>query len=216
MATYSSPVLRQVGAAIRALLVLTVILGLAYPLAMTGIAQAVFAGQADGSLVRHDGRVVGSALIGQPFTGAHGNLLPEYFQPRPSASGYDPLASGASNLGPTNPVLVAQVRARRARVAGQDGIAPHAVAPDAVTASGSGLDPQISTQYAAQQVQRVARARGLDPARVRVLVRQNTQGRALGVLGEPAVNVLELNLALDRLGPASADARAPRLGHARR
>ena len=159
---------------------------------------------ADGWLVRHEGRVVGSALIGQQFTDADGQPLPQYFQPRPSASDYDPLASGASNLGPDSSELVAQVRARRTAVAEQDGVAPHAVAPDAVTASGSGLDPQISTMYAAQQVQRVARARGLDPARVRALVRQNTEARALGFLGEPAVNVLELNLALDRLSSPSA------------
>ena len=199
MATYGSPAVRQLGAAVRALLVLTVVLGLAYPLVMTGVAQAFLADKADGSLLRHDGRVVGSALIGQQFTGAHGRPLAQYFQPRPSASDYDPRASGASNLGPTNPVLVAQIRARRTAVARQDGIVPRAVAPDAVTASGSGLDPQISPQYAAQQVQRVARARGLDPGRVRALVRQNTQARALGFLGEPAVNVLVLNLALDRL-----------------
>jgi K+-transporting ATPase ATPase C chain len=199
MTTFTSPALRQVGAAVRALLVLTVVLGLAYPLLMTGIAQAFFPGQADGSLVRHDGRLVGSALIGQQFTGAHGRPLPRYFQPRPSASGYDPLASGASNLAPTSRELVAQVRARRTALSRQDGVAPGAVAPDAVTASGSGLDPQISPRYAAQQVQRVARARGVAPARVRALVRENTQGRGLGFLGEPAVNVLELNLALDRL-----------------
>jgi potassium-transporting ATPase KdpC subunit len=199
MATYSSPLLRQVGAAVRALAVLTAILGLAYPLLMTGIAQVVFPGQADGSLVHSEGRIVGSRLIGQQFADADGNPLPQYFQPRPSASDYDPLASGASNLGPDNQELVAEVQSRRSSVAEQNRLAPHAVAPDAVTASGSGLDPHISPAYAEQQVQRVADVRGLNPARVRALVQQHTQGRALGFLGEPVVDVLTLNLALDRL-----------------
>lgn len=199
MATHSSPALRQVGPAIRSFLALTVILGLAYPLLMTGLAQAVFVDRANGSLVHSDGGVVGSRLIGQRFTDADGAALPQYFQPRPSASDYDPLASGASNLGPDSPELAAEVQARRATVAGEDGVPLHTVAPDALLTSGSGLDPHISPQYTDQQAQRVADARGLSPARVRSLVREHTEGRSLGFLGEPTVNVLMLNLALDGL-----------------
>ena len=199
MTTHSSPALRQVGAAIRSFLVLTVILGLAYPLLMTGLAQAVFADRANGSLVQGGGGVVGSRLIGQRFTDADGAALPQYFQPRPSASDYDPLASGASNLGPDSPELAAEVRSRRSTVADEDGVPGRVVAPDALMASGSGLDPHISPQYADQQVQRVADARGLSPARVRSLVLEHTEGRSLGFLGEPTVNVLMLNLALDGL-----------------
>jgi potassium-transporting ATPase KdpC subunit len=196
---HTSPALRQVGAAIRAFLVLTAILGVAYPLLMTGISQVVFADRADGSLVHSDGQVVGSRLIGQRFTDADGAELSQYFQPRPSASDYDPLASGASNLGPDSPELVAEVQSRRSTVAEQNGLPGRKVAPDALMASGSGLDPHISPLYADQQAERVADARGLSLPRVRSLVRQHTEGRALGFLGEPAVNVLTLNLALDGL-----------------
>jgi K+-transporting ATPase ATPase C chain len=179
------------------LLVLTALVGLAYPLALTGFAQVAFPGRADGSLVEQDGEVVGSKLIGQSFDGE-----PQYFQSRPSAAGdgYDPLASSASNLGPENPDLVAAIEERRAAAAALDGIAPSDVAPDALLASGSGLDAYISPTYAAQQVDRVARQRGVDPATVRGLVEKYTAGRMLGFLGEPGVNVLLLNLALDRLG----------------
>lgn len=189
--------LAQLGAAARVLAVLTVLLGLAYPLALTGIAQVVVPGRADGSLVERDGTVVGSSLIGQSYAGDAA-----YFQSRPSAAGdgYDPLASSASNLSPANPAFVAEVRKRIAAVAAFDGVAPEDVAPDAVLASGSGLDPHISPAYAAQQVTRVARTRDLPPARVRDLVEEHTSGRTLGVLGEPRVDVLGLNLALDRLG----------------
>jgi potassium-transporting ATPase KdpC subunit len=195
--------LGQVLAALRALLVLTVLLGLAYPLAVTGIGQLAFNRQADGSLVTSAGRTVGSSLLGQNFTDADGNPLPQWFQPRPSAAGqtgYDPTASSASNLGPTNPDLVKAIADRRAQVAGFNGVAPQRVPADAVTASGSGLDPQISPAYAAIQVDRVARARGLDPAAVGRLVKQHTEGRVLGFLGEPRVNIVDLNLALQRLG----------------
>jgi potassium-transporting ATPase KdpC subunit len=189
-------------AAVRALLVLTVLLGLAYPLAVTGIGQVAFGDQADGSAVSSVGHPVGSSLLGQSFTDAAGNPLPQWFQPRPSAAGragYDPTASGASNLGPTNPDLVTLIERRRAQLAQFNGVPPSRVPADAVTASGSGLDPQISPAYATLQVNRVARARGLDPAVVRRLVDRHTQGRTLGFLGEPRVNVLELNLALARL-----------------
>lgn len=196
--------LTQSVAAVRALLVLTVLLGLAYPLAVTGFAQVATPGRADGALVERDGTVVGSRLIGQSFEGRD-----EYFASRPSAAGdgYDPLASSASNLSPANPDFVTTVRERIAAVAARDGVDPADVAPDAVLASGSGLDPHISPAYAEQQVARVARARGLEPAQVRRLVEENTAGRSLGFLGEPRVNVLELNLALDRLAPAPGAGR---------
>lgn len=185
---------------LRAMLVLTVILGVGYPLVVTGLGR-LMPGRADGSLVTGaDGAVVGSSLIGQSFTDADGHPLPQYFQSRPSAagSGYDGAASSGSNLGPENPDLVAAIAARRAAVAALEGVAESAVPADAVTASGSGLDPQISPAYAELQVPRVARERGLPEAEVRALVAGATTGRALGVLGEPGVDVLELNLALDR------------------
>jgi potassium-transporting ATPase KdpC subunit len=192
---------RQHLVALRALLALTVVVGLAYPLVVTGIAQTIFGRQADGSLLRRNGVVAGSSLIGQNFTDERGNPLPQWFQPRPSAAGdgYDPTSTGASNLGPNNPKLLKAVLERRAQVAEFNGVDPAAVPPDALTASGSGLDPHISPAYARLQVDRVARARGLDPARVRELVSDHTQGRILGFLGEPRVNVVELNLALAKL-----------------
>ncbi|WP_327289454.1 potassium-transporting ATPase subunit KdpC [Streptomyces sp. NBC_01198] len=193
--------------ALRMLLVLSVITGVLYPLAVTGIAQAAFGHQANGSLVHHGGRVVGSSLIGQNFdlpkknpadAGEAPRPDPRYFQPRPSAGSYDPLASGASNLGPNNPDLIQAVAQRRKDVAAFDGVDPEDVPPDALTASGSGLDPDISTAYAYEQVDRVARARGLSPAAVRKLVAHRTHGRALGFLGQKHVNVLDLNVDLDR------------------
>ena len=192
----AQPVARQLLPALRILLVLTALLGLAYPLVLTGFAQVAFPGRADGSLVNQDGTVVGSKLIGQSFDGE-----PQYFQSRPSAAGdgYDPLASSASNLGPENPDLVAAIEERRAAAAALDGTDPADVAPDALLGSGSGLDAYISPTYAAQQVDRVARERHLDPATLRSLVDKYTAGRVLGFLGEPGVNVLLLNLALDRL-----------------
>ncbi len=194
--------LRQHWAALRVLLVLTVVLGVLYPMAVLAVGQLAPRSRADGSLVSADGRTVGSALLGQSFADANGNPLPQWFQPRPSAAGehgYDPTASGASNLGPDNPVLVKQIEARRAAVAAFNGVPPSAVPPDALTASGSGLDPDISSAYAFLQAGRVARARGLDPAVVRALVASHVTGRGLGFLGEPTVNVLALNLALQRL-----------------
>ena len=194
--------LRQHWAALRALLVLTVVLGVLYPLAVLAVGQLALRSKADGSLVSADGRTVGSGLIGQSFADPDGNPLPQWFQPRPSAAGtagYDPTASGASNLGPENPTLVKDIEARRAAVAAFNGVAPADVPPDALTASGSGLDPDISPAYAYLQVERVATARGLDPATVRALVAAQVTGRGLGFLGEPTVNVLALNLALQRL-----------------
>ncbi|MGH3685066.1 MAG: potassium-transporting ATPase subunit KdpC [Pseudonocardiaceae bacterium] len=186
---------RQHLAALRVLLVLTVIVGIVYPLAITGIAQLILPGQANGSLVHYAGRPVGSSLLGQPFVDAQGNPLPQWFQPRPSAAA-GPSSSAASNLGPTNTDLIKKINDRRAATAAFDGVAPGDVAPDAVTASASGLDPDISPAYADEQVNRVAHARGLDPAAVQALVTDHIQHRILGILGEPRVNVVELNLAL--------------------
>jgi K+-transporting ATPase ATPase C chain len=176
--------------------VLTVILGIIYPAVMTGFAQALFPHQANGSLVRDaSGSVVGSTLLGQNFA------KPEYFHPRPSAAGdngYDPMSSGGSNLGPTNQKLIDSVRDRADAYRQENGLAPDAQLPvDAVTASGSGLDPEISPANAQLQVARVARERGLSDAQLRALVDRYTEGRTLGFLGEPRVNVLKLNLALD-------------------
>lgn len=188
--------------AVRAVLVFTVLLGILYPLAVTGIGQLAFPSQANGSMLTADGKTVGSSLIGQAFTAEDGTPLPQYFQSRPSASGqdgYDAMASGGSNLGPSNPDLLAQIRQRRAAIAAFEGVDPSLIPPDALTASASGLDPQISPEYALLQVRRVADARGLTDATVHALVESRIQGRDLGFLGEPRVNVLELNLALDRL-----------------
>lgn len=196
---------RQHLAALRALLILTVILGVAYPLAVTGVSQIAFHSQANGSLIERGGQAVGSSLIGQPFVDSKGNPLPQWFQPRPSAAadasnsadpGYNPLFTAPSNKGPSNPDLIKAINDRRAAVAAFDGVAPADVPPDAITASGSGLDPQISPAYAFEQVNRVAAARHLDPSAVRALVASHVQGRVLGFLGEPRVNVVELNLAL--------------------
>ncbi|WP_327677974.1 K(+)-transporting ATPase subunit C [Kitasatospora sp. NBC_00458] len=190
--------------ALRALLVLTVILGVAYPLLVTGIAQAAFTDKADGSIVKVDGKEAGSSLLGQNFSLPKQNpddpdevALPDpkWFQPRPGA--YDPKASGASNLGPDSEDLTATVEERRKAVAAFDGVDPASVPVDAVTASGSGLDPHISVAYAKQQVARVARARGdVSPEQLGKLVEKYTEGRALGFLGQPGVNVVLLNRAI--------------------
>jgi potassium-transporting ATPase KdpC subunit len=174
--------------------VFVVALGIAYPLAVTGVAQVAFPAQANGSIVRVGGTPVGSALIGQEFSSAR------YFHPRPSAAGggYDPTASGGSNLGPTSRILVDTVRARVASATAENpGLASGSVPVDMVTASGSGLDPDISVANALAQVPRVARARGLGADLLRALVERHVTGRMLGFLGEPRVNVLEINLALD-------------------
>ncbi|WP_426593426.1 potassium-transporting ATPase subunit KdpC [Cellulomonas sp. McL0617] len=195
--------LRQTWAGLRVLVVLTVLLGVAYPLAVTGVSQVALRWQANGSLVAADGsrvtdrsRAVGSLLIGQQFDG------PQWFHPRPSAAGdgYDTLASGGSNLGPLNTDLVATIEQRRAAVAAQEGVPAAEVAPDALTASASGLDPDISPAYAQLQVARVAKENGLAEAVVEALVARTTVGRDLGVLGEPRVDVLRLNLALRTMG----------------
>jgi len=205
---------RQHIAGLRLLLVFTVLTGIIYPAVMLGIAQVAFKHQANGSLVTYKGRVVGSSLLCQEFVGAKGNPLPQYFQPRPSFAivgwslaqkkngtyyvsgtgpdnyGCNPLYSSASNLGPNNPALIQFVKQRQAQIA-----------PDAVTASGSGLDPFISPQNAAIQVDRVAATRHVSPAQIQALVDQYTQGRIIGFLGEPRVDVLNLNIALDEKYP---------------
>ncbi len=185
--------IRQLGPALRALLVLTVITGVLYPLAVWAVGQVGFRDQAAGSLLHRDGQVVGSRLVGQEFTGSR------WFHSRPSATGdtqYDAMNSYGSNLGPTNPELVKLVRARKAQVAKENGVSLSAVPPDAVTASGSGLDPHISPAYARVQLDRVARANQLTPAQVARLVEEHTDRPSLGFLGEPGVNVVGVNLAL--------------------
>lgn len=193
---------RTVWAAVRAMALFTILLGVAYPLAVTGIGQLALPAQANGSLMRDSaGSPVGSALIGQQFLTAAGDPDPAFFQPRPSAAGdgYDGAASSGSNLGPENPDLVVAIGERKAQVADFNGVPETEVPADAVTASSSGLDPHISPAYAAIQVQRVAEARGIDTATVAQLVEAHTAGPDLGYLGESRVNVLELNLALEQL-----------------
>lgn len=196
----SRATLRSTGVAIRAMLVFTLVLGLGYTLLVTVIGQVALPAAANGSVVRDaNGDIVGSALIGQSFTDADGDALPQYFQSRPSAAGdgYDGAASSGSNLGPNNDDLVAAIDERRAAIAALEGVDAAAVPADAVTASGSGLDPHISPAYADLQIARVADERGLSEADVRALVADHTTDRDLGYLGEPRVNVVELNLALD-------------------
>jgi potassium-transporting ATPase KdpC subunit len=192
--------LAQLRAAVVSLLALTVITGVAYPLLVTGIAQAAFPRQANGSLVLDPrGKALGSSLIGQPFDD------PRYFWGRLSATtdsngkplAYNAASSYASNLGPTNPALVDEVKSRIDALQAADPGDHGPIPVDLVTSSGSGLDPDISPAAAAYQVRRVARARGMDEARVRALVAEHTEGRQLGFLGESRVNVLALNLALD-------------------
>ena len=200
---------RQHIAGFRALLVFTVLCGLIYPAIMVGVAQLISPNHANGSMVSYNGREVGSAVLCQEFADAKGNPLPQYFQPRPSAAvdatsktdyGCNPLFSAASNLGPNNPDMVKLIKQRQQAIAAFDHVSVSQIPPDAVTASASGLDPDISPQNAAIQVNRVAGARHLPVSAVRALVSTYTQGRTLGILGEPSVNVLELNIALDQLG----------------
>jgi potassium-transporting ATPase KdpC subunit len=187
--------LRQSWIAVRFLLVMTLVLGVGYPVAVYAVGRVV-PGTADGSFVTDpSGAVVGSSLIGQTFDG------PTWFHARPSAAGdgYDALSSSGSNLGASSADLVTAVTARKAAIAAEEGVDPITIPADAVTASASGLDPDISPEYAAIQVARVAKARNLDPARVQQLVDASTTGRTLVFMGEPRVNVLQLNLALESL-----------------
>jgi K+-transporting ATPase ATPase C chain len=197
--------------ALRALILFTVICGLAYPVVIFGIGQGLFHNQTNGSPVSFHGKVVGSSLLCQEFVDAKGNPLAQYFQPRPSNAvnadvktdyGCDPGFSAASNLGPNNPVLVQLIKQRQQQIAAFDHVKVSAIPPDAVTASASGLDPYISPQNAAIQENRVAAARHTTPAAVAALVSKYTEGRTVGFLGEPRVNVLELNIALNEKYPS--------------
>ena len=186
--------LTHLRAATMMLLLLTALTGFIYPIVVTGIAQLIFPRQANGSLIMKDGKAVGSALIGQPFDD------PKYFWGRPSATGpfpYNAGASSGSNLGPTNPDLLKAVADRTETLKNADPCQAAPVPVDLVTASGSGLDPDITPAAALYQVPRVAKARGISEERLRQLVAEHTQGRTFGILGEPRVNVLRLNLALD-------------------
>ena len=202
--------LSQLRPAITALAALTVITGIAYPLVVTGISQAVFPHQANGSLIVRAGKVAGSSLIGQQFTD------PGHFWGRPSATApyaYNATASSGSNQGPTNPALVEAVTARVKALQDADPGNKLPIPVDLVTASGSGLDPHISIAAAEYQVSRVAKERGMDSAKLKELVARHTEGRQLGFLGEPRVNVLELNLDLDnhrQPPPARIPQRVPR------
>lgn len=187
--------MRNLWIAVKMTLVLMVLTGIIYPIVVFGIADVIFPSQTGGSLITHGGRVVGSAVIGQNFS------QERYFHGRPSAAGdkgYDASNSGGSNLGPTNKTLISTVDSRIKTVVEENpGINPSDVPIDLVTASGSGLDPEISPAAAEIEMARVAKARGVSPDLVRSLIRENTRGRLLGVFGEPGVNVLKLNLALD-------------------
>jgi potassium-transporting ATPase KdpC subunit len=201
-------ILTQLRTAFLMIVLLTVLTGLAYPLAMTGLAQVLFPYQANGSLIERDGAVIGSELIGQSFVDTEtGFTLPGYFRGRPSAAftpgdGDNTLVSSGSNYGPTNQALIDRVSTDVAIVREENGLTDEAPIPvDLVTASASGLDPHMSPASAELQVPRVARERGMSEDDVRGLVAANTEGRTLGFLGEPRVHVLKLNLALDEMAP---------------
>ena len=189
-----STFIRQCLVGLKVLVTMTVVLGVAYPVAVWGVGQIAFNDKANGQVITHDGNDVGSSIIGQDFAVED----PKWFHGRPSAGGYDGLGSAASNLGPSNHDLLAAIKERQATVANVEGVDVGEVPADAVTASGSGLDPYISPEYADLQVARVARERRLSEDAVRELVEEHSYGRQLGFLGEPKVNVLELNLALER------------------
>src|SRR5580698_2362622 len=206
-------IVRQHIAALRILIVFTIICGVVYPAVMLGISQLAFHNQANGSLVSYNGKIVGSSLLCQEFVDAKGNPLPQWFQPRPSDAivsgekndyGCDPTYSAASNLGPNNPTEIANIKAMQKEIEAFDHVSAAQIPPDAVTASGSGLDPDISPANAAIQVARVAAARHLPVSEVQALVAKFTQGRNLGILGEPRVDVLTLNIALAELPGQSA------------
>src|ERR1022692_716590 len=188
-------VLKELRPAILITCDLTIITGILYPLAVTGIAQTIFHKQANGSLIERDGKVIGSEIIGQNFT------KPEYFHPRPSQNSYDAANSGGSNLGPTNPALADRLKKDAAQFRKDNPDFTGPIPADAITTSASGLDPEITPANALAQASRVAKARGVAGDAVRNLIAANTQQRDLGVLGEPRVNVLKLNMALDQQYP---------------
>ncbi len=203
---------RQLWVALRVLLSFTVVLGMLYPLVITAVSQVALPAQANGSLIQENGNVVGSALIGQAFTDKKGMPIPGWFQPRPSEAtsddstdipdpGYNAGASGGSNLGPNNPELVEAIEQRRQAVARDNEVSPDQVPVDALTASSSGLDPHISPEYALLQVNRVAKARNMPAGTVKSLVESIIQQRDIGILGEPTVNVLQLNIKLEQMAP---------------
>jgi potassium-transporting ATPase KdpC subunit len=217
-------IIRQHIAGLRLLLIFTVICGGIYPVVIWGIGQVAFNHQANGSLVSYKGRTVGSSLLCQEFVNAKGQPLPQYFQPRPSFAivgwelekvkgtyvvegtgpnnyGCNPLYSSASNLGNNNPAQIQFVKQRQQEISKFDHVPISKIPPDAVTASGSGLDPDITPANAAIQVDRVAAARHVTPAQVQALVKKYTTGRTIGILGQPVVNVLQLNIALDEKYP---------------
>lgn len=188
--------LRTTAVAVRAMVVFTLLLGVAYMLLITAVGQVALPFQANGSLIKTaDGIVTGSQLIGQSFQDADGNALPQYFQSRPSAASYDSSASTGSNLGPENSDLISSIQDGRTTFESLNG--PGSIPADAVTASGSGLDPDISVENAERQVARIAQARGIPSSEVSALVAEHTLPRDLGYLGDPRVNVVELNRALD-------------------
>ena len=187
--------LKELKPAILITFVLTIITGILYPLAVTGIAQTLFRDKANGSLIERDGKVIGSEIIAQNFA------RPEYFHPRPSQNSYDGANSGGSNLGPTNPALADRLKKDAAQFRRDNPDYTGSIPADAITASASGLDPEISPANAIAQAGRVAQARGVSRASVQNLVEANTKQRELGVLGEPRVNVLKLNMALDQTYP---------------
>lgn len=199
--------LQQLRPAIALLILMTAITGIAYPLVITGVAQVAFQDKADGSLIEKDGQIIGSELIGQSFVNPNtGETLPGYFRSRPSAAGagYDAAASSGSNLGPTNPDLIDRVTADVAVIRQENNLAADAEIPvDLVTSSGSGLDPDISPASADLQIARVAQQRGISEDQVRAIVDTYTSRRTLGIFGEPRVNVLKVNLALDQQYPMS-------------
>ncbi|SKA17662.1 potassium-transporting ATPase subunit KdpC [Consotaella salsifontis] len=193
--------LSQIRPALVMITMMTLLTGVAYPLAMTGVSQVLFADQANGSLLTREGKAIGSTLVAQAFTD------PGYFQPRPSAANYDGASSTGSNLGPTSAALRQRIGADATRLASENPSMP--VPVDLVTTSGSGLDPDISPAAASFQVPRIAKARGLESGQVQRLVWENVKGHTFGLLGEPRVNVLALNLALDAVAPRRAPATQP-------
>jgi len=209
MSSTTRATVRQYWVAIRAMIVLTAALGVAYPLVITGVGQLGFHSQANGSPITASGQTVGSSLIGQSFTDSKGEPLTQWFQSRPSAAtsdsapnGYDANASLGSNWGPNNPDLVKAIAARKKVIEKTYGVTAAQIPADAVTASASGLDPDISVAYAKLQLATVAATRGLDEASVQKLVDRNTHGRDLGYLGQSYVNVVQLNLDLSKMDPA--------------